>query len=422
VTAIEDLFSLLCSRSLNATPDCRSATVLPFKLSHEFRSLVEGNTCGTVNNLILIIASWRLIDHMSRTKCFVMMPSGKKGEYEGEVEESDFIYEHIIKKAVTEALGVRHVDISRAVDSRKPGAINHEIVHDIVTSDICIVDGTKYNPNVWLELGIRYALKKSVTILMTQEDGRPPFDTGNYRFIPYSTRYTGAFKAIEDLTDAIRSGFSNRDKSDSLVFDALKDLTIDFGLHEKSEKHSISWGIYWNKIEELSKIIFDKIATGKYVPEMFVGITNGGGMFCDLLTMELKNMAKEVRRVPILTLWADRFSHTDFFDNAVNRGMFEAIGKTVKAGKTIELLLLDDNVASGYTQLHAMRFIEKMSSNFKARYIPMFSRNKERLHDLYTQQSLLWNHPAFDFSFNKVQELHNTPLLFMPYGKEVRLR
>ena len=97
---------------------------------------------------------------MRKPFCFVMMPSGKHNEYAHGSQEADFIFKDIIVPAVQEVYGDQ-IEIHREIDSRKPGAITSAIIANIARSDIAIVDITGANPNVFLELGIRFSLRNN---------------------------------------------------------------------------------------------------------------------------------------------------------------------------------------------------------------------------------------------------------------------
>jgi hypothetical protein len=60
-------------------------------------------------------------------KCFVILPSGTKGEYDGGKEESDYVYSAIIEPAVKEVYG-NDIKVKREVDGLKAGPIDRNIV------------------------------------------------------------------------------------------------------------------------------------------------------------------------------------------------------------------------------------------------------------------------------------------------------
>jgi hypothetical protein len=97
-------------------------------------------------------------------RVFVVMPFGNKEEYQGGNEEAEFVFSEIIKPGVEQAFeGAKtQLIISREVDKAESGSITTSIVHSLVKSDVVVVDVTGHNANVFLELGIRYALRGSL--------------------------------------------------------------------------------------------------------------------------------------------------------------------------------------------------------------------------------------------------------------------
>jgi hypothetical protein len=99
------------------------------------------------------------------TNVFVLMPSGRHGEYAGGVDEAEFVYENIILPSIMRAGDELQMTLvpNREIDNRISGPIPTSIVQKIATHDLSIVDITGTNANVLLELGMRYALKRNGT-------------------------------------------------------------------------------------------------------------------------------------------------------------------------------------------------------------------------------------------------------------------
>ncbi len=101
-------------------------------------------------------------------EAFVIMPSGANDEYDEGVREADFVYTHIIcsgMEQVQERLG-RSIVVTREVDNRTTGSITADIVRRTASADIAITDITGMNPNVFFELGMRYGIRRSTTVLL----------------------------------------------------------------------------------------------------------------------------------------------------------------------------------------------------------------------------------------------------------------
>ena len=352
--------------------------------------------------------------------CFVMMPSGNHGEYKGGKEESDFVFSGIITPALQKALG-NDILIIREIDNRNPGAITRELVRHIALSDICIVDITGQNPNVFLELGIRYGLRRSTTLLLKQADTNIPFDITNYRYVEYSPLYNGPVKAIEEISETIKVVFSQRPiPADSLVFEVFPRMVVEIpGLIKESEEEStssrtMSWNEYWEGLHRVVGKLRDNFQDGRYVPDVILGISNGGLMYADLLGREL------FRGIPILSLWADRLNKEGkYFDNPINESLLQSVNSCIpKEKEQIEILLVDDIVASGTTVSQAFRYLENKLQNSRIFYLPLFSRN-EKYFDLI-KEHIIWLSPIFHFKEEDAMRMHMVEKPLLPYGKEIR--
>jgi len=250
---------------------------------------------------------------------FVMMPSGSHNEYAGGIQESDFIYQDIILPALKASIG-EDMEVIRETDNRSPGAITRELIRHIATADVCIVDVTGLNPNVFLELGVRYALRKSTTILLRQFGTTLPFDINDYRCVDYSPLYKGPSKAVVDISETIQAALAQYPHgTDSLVFSVLSDLYVRLpGVIEAEDDDlpspsAMPWAAYWDRLREVVARLHDVFQDGVFVPSVILGISNGGLIYADLLGRLL------FKGIPILSLWANRLSRdADYFTNSIN--------------------------------------------------------------------------------------------------------
>jgi hypoxanthine phosphoribosyltransferase len=352
--------------------------------------------------------------------CFVMMPSGNHGEYKGSKEESDFIYQGIIVPALKKVFN-DCCKIVREVDSRRPGAITGELIRHIASAEISIVDITGQNPNVFLELGIRYALRRSTTILLRQAETPIPFDIANYRCVEYSSLFLGPAKAIQDIVDTINHVISQSPPpSDSLVFEVFPQMTVEIpGVIKEKEEDIISsrimaWSEYWDRLQHVVDKLRDNFSDGRFVPHVILGISNGGLMYADLLGREL------FKGIPILSLWADRLNKEGkYFDNSINKSILQGIeAYTQKAKEEKEVLLVDDIVASGTTLRQAVLYLKDNLPKVKVYFLPLFSRN-EKYFDLI-RENIVWLSPVFHFTEKEVIEMHTVEKNLLPYMKEIR--
>ena len=378
-------------------------------------------------------------------EAFVLMPYGTDNEYSGGPTESDYIYREIIEPGVLEAANQlqRQIesdspeapirfDITREVDRNKTGSITSSIVKSISRADVVVVDITGRNPNVYLELGIRYALRSKVTVLIAQVGTQIPFDIKLYRYIEYD--HFKPSEARKRITKAICEGFSDKDSSDSIVFDSIPSLSVSipgiaesFGAEAILKESIMSWDEYMNRIEEISSYLEVAVREYRFIPDAVIGITNGGLIAADLI-------GKRVyagQDTPVLSLWAMRRvakgeSASWYFDNDYNDFTMKAIEAAAakKLGKAdITILLIDDHMGTGSTARQAVVYIRnKLGDKARITYIPIISR---RLDNIGVVEEFLpysckdrEGKPIFNVSKNDFLARLSTKALYFPYLKK----
>lgn len=163
-------------------------------------------------------------DDKASLNFFVIMPFGTHDEYKEKNKESNHIYESIIIPSIKSFENEYVVKHQREVDRKESGFINKKIIRSLAQADIVIADLTGRNPNVFLELGIRYVLRSKITILMAQKGTAIPFDIKNYKFLEYDPFEIAASQ--EDLVNFIKEGLKQDYHSDSIVFDIFNTLSV----------------------------------------------------------------------------------------------------------------------------------------------------------------------------------------------------
>jgi O-acetyl-ADP-ribose deacetylase (regulator of RNase III) len=104
----------------------------------------------------------------------------------------------------------------------------------IVTDDLAIVDITMINPNVFYELGVRHALRPSITILIKKRGVSVPFNIQGERVIEYPSTNESYAEAITKIKAFVRAG-QNSIRPDSPIFTILQDARKDW----KSERITV---------------------------------------------------------------------------------------------------------------------------------------------------------------------------------------
>lgn len=322
-------------------------------------------------------------------KVFVLMPFGTKEEYQGGTDEAEFVYKEIIYPGLMRAFENTSFNpfIIREVDKAQSGSITDSIVRSIAESEVVIVDVTGQNPNVFLELGMRYALKSRITVLLTQEPDKIPFDIQGYRFIEYN-RFQPE-PARSEISNFIRRGMDEKTDSDSVVFDVFPNMSVSIpgvseshGPRSVGLKQTMRWEEYMDRIKWTINILEHPLKEGRYTPDALVGISNGGLIVADLVGREA------FREKPIVALWANRRTRTSasnywFFDNPYNEALCNALKDTFKTNhpdQPIRVTLVDDHFGSGTTALQAAEFLKaKLGGDTKIVYFPMVSRRVKYL-------------------------------------------
>jgi hypothetical protein len=336
--------------------------------------------------------------------CFVAMPFGSGDEYKGKRRESDFILHNIIEPAVSTAVEEYRaadaeredfeLEVVRELENTAPGDITESIIRHIARANLTIVDLTGRNPNVFFELGVRFALKRNGTVLLVQEGVEIPFNIKTYRTVIYDPLYDGPQKAILALKATILTTLETLNRpvtgtTDSLVFQALPELSIGGpGLAEElPPTDQVGWEEYWKRIVYITSTLSELRAVGAYQPDILVGISNGGLLLADsVLRLVYANS------MPLVCLWAFR-TQERYFENQINDAMItpEVIaGLAGRDGKKndepIRILVMDDIVGTQRTFKQLVDYFQvKLGGLFEKielRFIFIYTPREETLADL----------------------------------------
>ncbi len=382
---------------------------------------------------------------MKTFSTFVMMPFGSNDEYGGGSVESDFIYKEIIESGVKDAIKQLNIDfkddwinfdisslITREVDKNQSGSITKSIVQSIAKADVVIVDITGKNPNVFLELGIRYALRNKVTILMAQVGSQIPFDIKVYRCIEY--HHFKPSEARKQIAEAIQQGLSDDTLSDSIVFDVLPKMLVSipgvaesYGSKSLIRRDTMTWEEYLRRIEETCTYLDAAVQNYRFLPDAVIGITNGGLIAADLIGKRVFSG----RDIPVLSLWAQRHEgggekafwyFSNDFNDATMVGIKSAKEKQVKVND-ITLLVIDDHMGTGSTAIQVVTYLkDRLGERTQIIYIPIVSR---RLDNISVVEDYLpykyrdkEGRPVFGITKEQFISQLNTDVYYFPYLKK----
>src|SRR5688572_12383831 len=300
--------------------------------------------------------------------CFVIMPFGNGNEYVGGQAESDYVYQEVIVPAVVSVMGGGNADavrIVRELEKHVPGNIPTDIIKNLARADVVIADLTGRNPNVYLELGIRYTLRHSGTILMMQKGGKLPFNIGQMRSVFYSTARWDSDDGRLSLEAALREMLDlvalNQYPGDSPVREIFKTLPPDArDITTDPQGNVMPWNVYWSRIESTVSKLGDLHKNGNFTPDLIVGISKVGLIFADSMSRQAYSNG-----VPFLTLWAHRPRSEHYFKHPIGEVLNVDLMKNLRRDlrndardSPYEILLVDDIIGSTRTMKQAIEFIK----------------------------------------------------------------
>jgi tetratricopeptide (TPR) repeat protein len=96
-------------------------------------------------------------------------------------------------------------------EKKKPGDIASSMFAEASDADVYIADLTGFSANVFLELGVRWAVKDGVTILIAQDTSNLKFNVAPSRAIKYGPMPTQLEGAILDIAEYAVSGLTNEE-------------------------------------------------------------------------------------------------------------------------------------------------------------------------------------------------------------------
>lgn len=151
-------------------------------------------------------------------RVFVAMPVKTMGEDApwGDVKE---IRQKLLSPAASEIGKRLGCDVKLVIEDEKksPGHIPSSMFAEASDADIYIADLTGFSANVFLELGVRWAVRNGVTILIAQDTNNLKFNVAYNRAIEYGPMPTQLENAISDIAECAVSGLTGENTCDSPV-------------------------------------------------------------------------------------------------------------------------------------------------------------------------------------------------------------
>jgi hypothetical protein len=129
--------------------------------------------------------------------CFVLMP------FDDDLQD---VYDYAILPAAV-AVGF---DCRRADHADAQGAIISDIIKWIFNADVIVADLTRFNPNVFYELGVAHSVGNKTVMICQNVKGKFPFDLNAYRTIFYSRTIGGIEDVLKRKIEAALRGLDRR--------------------------------------------------------------------------------------------------------------------------------------------------------------------------------------------------------------------
>jgi tetratricopeptide (TPR) repeat protein len=178
----------------------------------------------------------------NRPHAFVIMPFGKKKGGDGSIFDFNAIYTQLIKPT----LEMAGFEAFRADEETTSGDILTDMFQELLLADLCLVDMSIDNANVFYELGIRHAFRKRGIVHIQAGRAYMPFDIFNVRTIPYHITPEG----VPD------PGFLDKDKA------AIARVTRDTWASDIDAVHSPVFNILTGLAEPPRNTLRTPLATG----------------------------------------------------------------------------------------------------------------------------------------------------------------
>lgn len=198
-------------------------------------------------------------------------------------EEFTPVYDDVIRP-VLEKVGF-HVE--RADDIESQQSILKDIIERIHSSKIIVADLTTTNPNVFYELGLAHALKKSV-ILIAQSVEEIPFDLRSQRLLKYDVHFSRIGDAMSELEQYARGAFEGKLKFGSPVTDFLPNEESI----QQADDTSVATGV-----DEGELGFFDHLIAITEGYETITEITKGVHNDFQELTQSTENVSTELDKI-----------------------------------------------------------------------------------------------------------------------------
>lgn len=183
------------------------------------------------------VAGGETVSDPREVRIFVAMPGSTMGEsaaWSSIPEIRRRLLEPVAER-IGEHLG-RRTALVIEKEKTATGAIHRSMFSEAFDADVYIADLSGANANVYLELGVRWALRDGVTIPICQNVGDVRFNASSSRVIPYGPMPDELEESIRQITEAAVGGLRSPSRVDSPVRDGAAFMLITRAEHDSLQE------------------------------------------------------------------------------------------------------------------------------------------------------------------------------------------
>ncbi|MDX3583847.1 MULTISPECIES: tetratricopeptide repeat-containing protein [Streptomyces] len=168
-----------------------------------------------------------VFDEPPAVRIFVAMPGSSMG---GGARWTNIpeIRRQLLEPVATRVGKVLGCETHLVIEKEKTfmGTIHRSMFREAMEADVYIADLSGANPNVYLELGVRWALRDAVTVLIAQDVRQVLFNAAASRVIGYGPMPEELKEAKRQITEAVVGGVRRREHVDSPVREGSAYVTV----------------------------------------------------------------------------------------------------------------------------------------------------------------------------------------------------
>lgn len=157
----------------------------------------------------------------------------------------------------------------------------------------------------------------------------------------------------------------------------MENVITDIQKFPHTSANEMPWEIYWDQVEQVITILK---SSKTYIPELIIGISNGGLFLADTISRML------YPTIPLVCLWANRTDKkNEYFQNKCNKNLKGLVNEVTN------ILIVDDSILKADTFIKAKDFLSNQSElELNITYVPLFTRYQDSKYLLKIIEDTIW--------------------------------